>query len=97
MTEKNMFSKLKQIKDLRSQAKKMQNALAGESVTIEKSGVKMVMNGNMEVTEFTAADNISKEALVQLTPGIVNNGIKDVQKIMARKMQEMGGIPGISN
>jgi len=75
----------------------MQNALAGESVTIEKSGVKMVMNGNMEVTEFTAADNISKEALVQLTPGIVNNGIKDVQKIMARKMQEMGGIPGISN
>jgi len=91
-----MFSKLKQIKDLRSQAKTMQNVLAGESVTIEKSGVKMIMNGNMEVTEFTTADDISKEALVKLVPSVVNDGIKDVQKIMARKMQEMGGIPGLN-
>ncbi|MFA5318633.1 MAG: YbaB/EbfC family nucleoid-associated protein [Patescibacteria group bacterium] len=90
-----MFSKLKQIKDLRSQAKTMQNALSGESVTVEKSGVKMVMNGNMEITEFTAAGDITKEALVQLVPSIVNDSIKDVQRIMAKKMQEMGGIPGL--
>ena len=91
-----MFNKLKQIKDLRSQAKTMQNALSGESVTVEKSGIKMIMNGNMEITEFTASDDITKEALLQLTPSIVNDGIKDVQKIMAKKMQEMGGIPGLS-
>ena len=91
-----MFNKLKQIKDLRSQAKTMQNALSGESVTINKSGIKMVMNGNMEVTEFKAEDDISKEALIQLMPSVINDGIKDVQKIMAKKMQEMGGIPGLS-
>jgi len=91
-----MFNKLKQIKDLRSQAKTMQNALSGESVTIQKSGVKMIMNGNMEVIEFTAPDDISTKTLTELVPGIVNNAIKDVQKIMAKKMQEMGGIPGLN-
>ncbi|MDP3899461.1 MAG: YbaB/EbfC family nucleoid-associated protein [bacterium] len=91
-----MFNKLKQVKNLRSQAKQMQNVLGQESVTTERNGIKMVMNGNMEVTEFTAEDNISKEALIQLTPDIVNNSIKNVQKIMARKMQEMGGFPGLS-
>ncbi len=90
-----MFSKLKQIKDLRSQAKTMQNALAGESTTVDKSGVKITMNGNMEITDFTVADDISKEALVQLTPSAVNDAIKEVQKIMAKKMQEMGGLPGL--
>ena len=30
-----MFNKLKQLKDLRSQAKVMQNALAGEIITVE--------------------------------------------------------------
>lgn len=44
-----MFSKLKQFQDLRSQAKTMQNALAQETVTEEKNGVKIVLNGNMEV------------------------------------------------
>ena len=48
-----MFNKLKALKDLRSQAKTMQNALAGETITVEKGGVKLVMNGNMEVTELT--------------------------------------------
>jgi len=91
-----MFNKLKQIKDLRSQAKTMQNVLAGESATIERSGIKLTMNGNMEITDFKVEEDVSKEALVQLIPGIVNDAIKDVQKIMARKMQEMGGIPGLS-
>ena len=36
-----MFNKLKQFKDLRSQAKTMQDALAKESVTEEKNGVKI--------------------------------------------------------
>jgi len=36
-----MFNKLKQFKDLRNQAKTLQNALAQESVEYEKSGVKI--------------------------------------------------------
>ena len=74
----------------------MQNVLGQESVTTERGGIKMVMDGNMKVTEFSAEDSVSKDALMRLTPDIVNDSIKSVQKIMAKKMQEMGGFPGLS-
>jgi len=48
-----MFSKLKQFKDLRSQAKTMQDALGQETITEERNGVKVVMSGNMELTSLT--------------------------------------------
>ena len=47
-----MFNKLKQFKDLRSQAKQMQNALAQESIIHENKGVKITINGNMEIIEL---------------------------------------------
>ncbi|MCK5491138.1 MAG: YbaB/EbfC family nucleoid-associated protein, partial [Candidatus Pacebacteria bacterium] len=56
-----MFNKLKQFKDLRSQAKTMQDALSGESVTIEKKGIKIVMNGNMEITELNIPESLSNQ------------------------------------
>jgi len=47
-----MFNKIKQIKDLRSQAKQLQNTLAAESVTTDKAGITVIMNGNMEITSL---------------------------------------------
>jgi len=90
-----MFNKLKQIKDLRSQAKAMQNALAGESITVEKSGVKIIMNGNLEVTSLTIAQDLTKENLQSIVKDVVNETIKKTQKLMAQKLQEMGGFPGL--
>ena len=90
-----MFNKLKHLKDLRSQAKTMQNALAGESVTIEKSGIKIVMNGNMEITSLTINDDLAKESLEGILTSAINEAIKKTQKLMAQKMQEMGGLPGL--
>jgi hypothetical protein len=49
-----MFEKLKQIKDLRTQAKTMQNALSGEAVTVEKNGISLTINGNLELTNLTS-------------------------------------------
>ena len=92
-----MFSKLKQIRDLRSQAKTMQNALSGEQATTERGGIKIVMDGNMNVTELTIADGLTREQMQSELPRVINDAIKSVQKIMAKKMQEMGGIPGMSN
>jgi DNA-binding protein YbaB len=91
-----MFSKLKQIKDLRHQAKTMQNMLSGESATTERGGIKIVMDGNMNVTELSIAENLTREQIQSEMPKAVNDVIKSVQKIMARKMQEMGGIPGLN-
>ena len=90
-----MFNKLKQFKDLRSQAKTMQDALSGESVTIEKKGIKMIMNGNMEITELTIPEELSKQDISKYMKETVNDGIKKVQKLMATKMQEMGGLSGL--
>lgn len=91
-----MFSKLKQIRDLRQQAKTIQNALSGESATVERDGVKIVMNGNMEITELVIAEGLTTAQTAAAAKSAVNEVIKSVQKIMARKMQEMGGIPGLS-
>ena len=90
-----MFNKLKQLKDLRSQAKKMQSTLSAESVTIEKNGTKVVMNGNMQVTELTTNEELKKENSDAILTDCINEAIKKIQKIMAQKMQEMGGFPGL--
>jgi DNA-binding protein YbaB len=93
---KNMFSKLKQIKDLRSKAKQMQNLLSGESATAERNGIKITMDGNMNVTGLTIAEGKNRAEIEQEMPRAINEVIKEIQKIMARKMQENGGIPGFN-
>ena len=91
-----MFNKLKQFKDLRQQAKTMQNVLEKESVSEERNGIKVVMNGNMEITELTITSEESPAEIARQTKGVVNDTIKKVQRLMAKKMQEMGGIPGMN-
>lgn len=91
-----MFSKLKQFKDLRSQAKTMQDALAQETVTEEKNGVKLVLNGNMEVISLTLNDSLNKAAQEETIKNCFNDAVKRAQRLMAKKMQDMGGFPGLS-
>lgn len=90
-----MFNKLKHLKDLRSQAKTMQNALAAESITIEKGGIKIIMNGNMEIISITVNENLSKDSLEGMLTDCINEAIKKTQRLMAQKMQEMGGLPNL--
>ncbi len=87
-----MFEKLKQIKDLRSQAKTMQNALSGESVTVDRNGVSITINGNLEITALTIADSLNPSQSASLIKELLNDAVKKVQKIIAQKMQDMGGL-----
>ncbi len=91
-----MFSKLKQFQDLRSQAKTMQNALAQETVTEEKNGVKVVLNGNMEVISLTLNDSLSKSSQEDTLKTCFNDALKRAQRLMAKKLQDLGGIPGLN-
>lgn len=91
-----MFSKLKQFKDLRSQAKTMQDALAQESVTEEKNGVKIVLNGNMEVISLSLSDSLSKTSQEETLKTCFNEAVKRAQRLMAKKLQDMGGVPGLN-
>ena len=90
-----MFNKLKQIKDLRSQAKTMQSMLAEKTVTAEKHGITITMNGNMEITNVKLPENVDNAKLESSLASCLNDAIKKTQKIMAQKMQEMGGFPGL--
>ncbi|NCD00511.1 YbaB/EbfC family DNA-binding protein [bacterium] len=90
-----MFNKLKQFKDLRSQAKDLQSSLREETVTEEKNGVKVVFDGNLEIKEIIVNPELKKEDLEKTLKNCINDAIKKTQKLMAKKMQEMGGFPGL--
>lgn len=91
-----MFNKLKQFKDLRQQAKTMQGVLGQEKVEVEKNGIKLSLNGNMEVLDFSITEELSRDEIAKTTKDLINEAIKKTQKIMAKKMQEMGGFPGLN-
>lgn len=97
----SLFSQLKQIKDLKEQAKKLQSELANEIVTAEKWGVKVTINGNQEIQKVEIVDQnllSNKENLEKNIKDATNEAIKKVQMVMAQKMQTMGGLnlPGIN-
>ncbi len=74
----------------------MQNALAQETVTEEKNGVKIVLNGNMEVMSITLNESLSTSAQAEAIKSCFNDALKRAQRLMAKKLQDMGGIPGLN-
>ena len=91
-----MFNKLKQFKDLRDKAKTVQNALAQETISEEKNGTKISLNGNLEITNISLNESLSKSAQEEALKSCFNEAIKKAQKLMAKKLQDMGGLPGLS-
>ena len=95
----SVFSKLKQFKDLREQGKKLQGALAGESVTTHSNGVALTMDGNLQLTGVAIDDEMlnpaKKEKLQNAIKDAHGEAAKKMQKIMAGKMQEMGGMDNL--
>ena len=94
-----MFSKLKQIKDLRDKAKEMQTTLG--AVTVEGSAdwgkVKVSMDGNMKVHRVMIDDVLlaNKSKLETNLQEAINEAVKKVQKVMMEKMKSSGNLEGI--
>ncbi|HBP00144.1 MAG: hypothetical protein UU48_C0014G0018 [Candidatus Uhrbacteria bacterium GW2011_GWF2_41_16] len=96
-----MFNKIKAIKDLRDQAKKMQHGLA--EISAEGSAawgkIKIVIDGNQQVLSV----EIDQELLTdktKLQDGLkeaFNDAIKNIQRKMAIKMKDMGGFEALKN
>ncbi len=100
-----MIGKLKQFKDLREQGKKIQNALSGESVSVRAAGDKILltMDGSLALTGVAIDDELlspdKKEKLQEGLKEAHKEALKKMQRIMATKMQEMGGLnlPGMTS
>ena len=91
-----MFNKLKQYNDLRKQASGLKNAMADESVEVENSAVKIVMDGNQDIKSLEIKEDYmrpekKKDLEKKIIDGI-GDAIKKVQRKMAMKMQQMGGL-----
>lgn len=94
-----MFNKLKQFKDMRDQAKTLQSKLADESATATSGGVSITMNGNLGIQAMTISDDLltpdKKSKLISNFIDAHADVMKKMQRIMAMKMKEMGGLPNI--
>jgi DNA-binding protein YbaB len=83
-----MFNKLKQFKDLRSQAKNMQRQMQEEILEKSKDGVRIKINGANEILELDINDELmgNKEKLIKTIKNLFKDSLKDMQKKMAKKM-----------
>jgi DNA-binding protein YbaB len=83
-----MFNKLKQFKNLRDQAKKMQKTMEEETLEKEKDGVRLKINGSNEILELDIKDELlhDKKKLTETIKKVFTETVKDMQKKMAKKM-----------
>jgi len=98
----SLFSKLNQIKDLKEQAKSLQDQLAQESVNIEQNGVTVIMDGNQKIVKLDINAELltpeQKERLENIIIDVHDEAIKKVQRLMAEKLRASGNfnIPGLT-
>lgn len=96
-----MFNKLKQFRDMRTQAKDLQSKLSQESATgtAAFNKVSITMDGNLTITNLTIDNELmvveKKQKLIDALRDAHGDVMKKVQRIMATKMKEMGGLPNI--
>ena len=91
-----MFDKLKQFKDLRDQAKSLQDQLAEEKIEVESDGIKLLMDGNQKIISIKIDSEMSAQQIEEKMPAILNDAIKKAQRAAVQKMQSMGGLGGMN-
>ena len=53
------------------------------------------MNGNLEVISININEDLAKDSLEGLLVESLNENIKKAQKVMAQRLQAMGGLSGL--
>lgn len=90
----SMFSKLNQIKELRTQAKEMQKTLGQESEEVSYGGVKLKMDGNQNLTSCQIdpelLDKNKKDELEKNILKAHEELIKKIHRVMAKKIKDSG-------
>ncbi len=91
-----MFNKLKQFKNLKDRAKEIQNVLGKEHAegTAAWGKIKVLIDGNQRISSFSIDPSLleDKTKLEGLLTEATNDAIQKVQKIMATKLREVGGL-----
>lgn len=85
-----MFDNLKKIQEL----KRMQDAFKQERETVQKRGVSVTVNGNMEVLQITINPTLEQRELEEAIRQCVNDANKNMQKRLAKTMMGSGALDG---
>ncbi|PIS39309.1 MAG: hypothetical protein COT33_02605 [Candidatus Nealsonbacteria bacterium CG08_land_8_20_14_0_20_38_20] len=80
-----MFEKLRQLQQL----KNLQDDLGKEKAEAEKEGVKVVVNGKMEVEEIRLNAELSKEKQEMVVKDCLNDALGKIKLAAAQKMLTM--------
>lgn len=80
-----MLDKLKQLKQLKS----LHDAAKSERFEASKDGVKIVINGNMEVEEVTLNSELDLDRQSQVVRECMNDAIRNAQMGMASKLKDL--------
>jgi DNA-binding YbaB/EbfC family protein len=91
-----MFSKLKQLKDLKDKAKALQEILGDEKAegTSSWGKVKVTVNGNQQVVTVAIEQDAlaDKTKLEEMIKEAVNDAMTKIQRILSSKLREGGGM-----
>jgi len=85
----NPLQGLGDLNKMRQQAVKMQQALQGKQIVVEKGEVRIVISGDQRILEFTVQGYSSQDAVDAL-----NDAIKQSQKLAAEKLKEIAAEMG---
>jgi len=81
-----MFNNLKKLAEL----KKMQDSFKKERLTIEKRGVSITINGNMEIEEVKLNPELSIEDQQSAVKQSFNEAKESMQKTLAKTLMGSG-------
>jgi len=82
-----MFDKLKQLKQL----KELRDSVSQEREEVEIKGVKVIINGKMEIEEIHLNPELNKEEQEEILKQCINESVKKIQMVLAKKMSQMQG------
>jgi DNA-binding protein YbaB len=88
-----MFNQIKDLYQLKQQAAAIQKSLSAETITVEKKGITITMNGQQKIIELHLNPELSSTEQEQYLKEILNDCLKKIQTLMAQKM--MGGNFGL--
>jgi DNA-binding protein YbaB len=82
-----MLDKLKQMRELKA----LNDSLAQEKESVEKEGIKVVINGKLNIEKIQLNPELEKEEEERIVKECLNEAIKKIQMTAAKKMSQIQG------
>ena len=68
----------------------MQDSMKLEKETVQKRGISVTLNGNMEIENITLSPTLEQRETEEALKQCINEAMKNIQKRMAKMMMSSG-------